>query len=207
MDNLSNKEQADLVKAFWRDYGRWILVAIIIGLLAGFGWRWYQGHEQQKKIAASALYNDMLQTSLVGANEKPVNAAIMNDFKNHFPNSTYRVFAEFYMAHQQMKKGKFSAAEKNLRAVVASGANTALKDLARVRLARVLLEQKQPKAALQAVAKVNKKSSDLMGVLVDMVRYKAYVALNNKPKAAELLNALQAQAKSKGIDLPAYVTG
>ena len=41
MSNLSNKEQADLVKAFWNDYGRWIAIAIIIGLVLGFGWRWH----------------------------------------------------------------------------------------------------------------------------------------------------------------------
>ena len=50
MNNLSNKEQADLVKAFWNDYGRWISIAILIGLLVGFGWRWHNNHEQKQQM-------------------------------------------------------------------------------------------------------------------------------------------------------------
>jgi predicted negative regulator of RcsB-dependent stress response len=205
VSNLSNKEQADLVKAFWNDYGRWVAIAILVGLLFGTGWRWYGTHRQKQQVAASALYSDLLQSSLGGGHEKALNAVIMKDFKDNYPSSAYRSFAEMLAARQDMDKSALDQAGVRLRSVVASGANSALVDLSRVRLARVLLAQSKPTEALQALDGVNKKSSDIMTMLVGIERAKAYIALKQPEKAQQLVASIQAQAKSKGFEIPGWV--
>lgn len=207
MNNLSNKEQADLVKAFWNDYGRWIAIAILVGLLAGFGWRWYSGHKQSQQIAASALYTDLLQSSLSGDGEKAVDAVILGEFKQEYPNSTYRIFADMFAARQAVNKGQLKQAEMRLVSLLSSRANPALLDLVKLHLARVYLMESKNKKALITLNTISAKKADLMGLLANIERTKVYLALNQSAKAKQLMASVQAQAKSNGVPLPGWVFG
>jgi predicted negative regulator of RcsB-dependent stress response len=205
MNNLSNKEQADLVKAFWNNYGRWFSIAILIGLLVGFGWRWYNNHEQKQQMSASVLYSNLLQKTLASGGEKPVDVAIMQQLKNDYPSSSYHMLAEMYLAGQDVSEGALQHAEKVLREAVHSGANSALIDLAKVRLARVFLAQLKPKEALQALGTPSENASNFMRMLFEIEQSKAYLALGVKAKAQQLIDSVQAQAKSAEIELPQWV--
>jgi predicted negative regulator of RcsB-dependent stress response len=207
MSGLSNKEQADLVKAFWNDYGRWIAVAILVGLLVGFGWRWFNDHREKQHVAASTLYNHLMNASMSGESSQPVDTAIMHRFKQDYPTSTYRELAEMFLARQGVSKGDLTKAARVLRSSIHAGANPALVDLARVRLARVQLAQAKPAKALKTLQGLSPKASSLMVMAANIERAKAYRAMNKPEKAQQLMASVQAQAKSAGVELPGYILG
>jgi predicted negative regulator of RcsB-dependent stress response len=207
VNNLSHQEQVELVKNFWNNYGRWVAIALLIGLLVGFGWRWHNNHEQKQKMSASVLYNDLLQRSLGSGNEEAVDKMLVQQFQRDFPSSSYRMLVDMYLAQQDIKTGALQEAEKVLRTAVHSGANPAWVDLAKVRLARVFLAQSKAKEALQTLSAPSKNASDFMLILFKLEKSKAYFALGEKIKAQQLVDSVQAEANSLGIDLPAWVFG
>jgi predicted negative regulator of RcsB-dependent stress response len=205
MSHLSNKEQADLVKAFWNNYGRWMAIAILIGLLVGFGWRWYDEHRERQELSASILYNQLLNASMSGPAPEPVDAAIMQRFKKDFPTSTYRELAELLLARQDIGHGNLVQAEQVLQSSIHAGANSALIDLARVRLARLQLAAQNPQGALKTLKSLTKNTSDWMQLIADIEFAKVYEAMNDEKQAREIRENVQTKAKSLGIDLPGYI--
>ena len=204
MNHLSNKEQADLVKKFWRDYGRWISVAIVVGLLVGFGWRRYQGHHHQQQLRASTLYNNWLQGSVGSKDQSVPDAALLKQFQDHHSSSVYRSLLELQSVHGFLAKKQWVSAEKLLQAIIARNAHPAIADLARVRLARVLLIEHKAKQSLSALAAV-KTESQLMKMLVAIERSKAYRQLGDQKQSEVAAANAHALAKVKGIQLGSYV--
>jgi predicted negative regulator of RcsB-dependent stress response len=117
------------------------------------------------------------------------------------------MLVDMYLAQQDIKTGALQEAEKVLRTAVHSGANPAWVDLAKVRLARVFLAQSKAKEALQTLSAPSKNASDFMLILFKLEKSKAYFALGEKIKAQQLVDSVQAEANSLGIDLPAWVFG
>lgn len=204
MSYLSNKEQADLVKAFWRDYGRWIAIAIVVGLLVGFGWRHYQQSRQQRQLAASVLYNDWLQSSVGSGGKSTPDAVLIKQFQSDFSSSVYRSLLELQVAADLMKQEKWGEAEAQLRGIVARNAHPSLTDLARIRLARVLIAEKKSAAALTVLAQT-KTESQLMKMLVSIELSRAYQLQGKQAEAHQAAADAHALAKIKGIELHSYL--
>ena len=59
-DNMSDKEQIDMLKKWWTNYGKSILIAIIVGLLLGYGWNYYRTHQATTREQASLIYQKLL---------------------------------------------------------------------------------------------------------------------------------------------------
>ena len=204
MSHLSNKEQADLVKKFWRDYGRWISVAIVVGLLVGFGWRRYQDHRYQQQMSASTLYNNWLQSSVGSKDPAAPGAALLQAFSQDHSASVYRALLELQSVRDLLLKKQWSAAEKRLQGIVARNHHPAVTNVARVRLARVLLVQHKAKQAVAVLAAV-KTQSQLMQMLVAIEQSKAYKQLGSQKQAEKAAAHAHALAKVKGIELGSYV--
>jgi len=68
--DLQEQEQLDELKAWWKDYGRLVLLGVALGAVAvaGFqGWRYYR-HTQS--LAAAALYEQLEQAERAGDRKK-----------------------------------------------------------------------------------------------------------------------------------------
>ena len=68
--DLQEQEQLDELKAWWKDYGRLVILGVALGALAvaGFqGWRYYR-HSQS--LAAVALYEQLEQAERSGDRKK-----------------------------------------------------------------------------------------------------------------------------------------
>jgi predicted negative regulator of RcsB-dependent stress response len=175
--------------------------------VVGFGWRWYNEHHERQNIAASVLYNHLMNDALSGTVPKPVDVAIMQRFKKDYPTSTYRELAELFSARQAVEKGDLPQAEQILQSAVHGGANPALIDLARLRLARVQIAQAQPQRAVKTLQGISQKASGLMQMAANIERANAYVALKQNDKAQQLMSQVMAQAKSAGVEVPGFALG
>jgi predicted negative regulator of RcsB-dependent stress response len=81
-------------------------------------------------------------------------AAALAPLNGEFKDTTYHVFTLFYLAHDAAAAGEYDKAAR-LLGTAADAADGELRDVARVRLARVELELNQPDAALATLAKVS----------------------------------------------------
>ena len=145
--DLEEQEQLDQLKHFWKQYGNWIMWALIVLLGAFAGWNFYQRWQLNQASQAAALYDEL---------ERVANAAdlskldrVMGDMKEKFPATTYAQQAAFLSAKVYFDAGKLEQAKASLSWVAEKSPEPGYQAIARLRLASVLVESKTYDTAIE----------------------------------------------------------
>lgn len=162
--DLQEQEQLDTLKAWWKENGNRLLGMLLIVVVAMGGWRGWQYYQNQQSSEAATLYAGFLQQ--LGSNDaKRVNdaaAAVMDKYAA----SGYAARAAL-LAAQVNEQGKETArARTQLHWVIDHAAEAGLKDVARLRLAAVLLDEKNYAEAMKLLEAKHPASFD--GLYADL---------------------------------------
>jgi predicted negative regulator of RcsB-dependent stress response len=144
--DLEEQEQLAEIKAWWKQYGNLVvglLTAASIGVIAWQGWNWYQRNQAAQ---ASVVYS-VLQKSVLEKDSQGVKAA-SGELLEKFGGTTYAQLGALMTAKAMFDAGDTKTARAQLAWVVEHGKDE-LRDLARVRLAAVLLDEKAYDEALK----------------------------------------------------------
>jgi predicted negative regulator of RcsB-dependent stress response len=141
------QEQLEALKTWWRENRNQILGGILIVIVAAGGWRGWQYYRHQQAVEAATLYQQFIQQ--LGSNDsKRINdaaAAVMDKF-----SSTPYATRAALLAAQVNEQGKDKArAKTQLQWVIDNAGEGTLKDVARLRLAAILLDEKNYADALK----------------------------------------------------------
>ena len=152
----TEEEQVEALKRWWQENGRSTVIAIVLALVAGFGWQGWQSYDEGQQQAASDLYQALLQ-SMAGAQEGEVESSavieLADQLKQTHMGSTYAQFAALHLARMAVENGDLARAEAELRWVLSKAGKGS--DIARVtelRLARVLAAGGDSDQALSILA-------------------------------------------------------
>lgn len=200
MANAIDKEQIDLLKNWWNDYGKTILIAVLVGLLVGFGWRYWTGHKKAKAQNASVLYSNM-ESALLAKDTNMVEK-LNGMMQEKFSGTAYADMGSLITAKQEVESNELKAAFNNLNWVLQHGAKDEFKVLARVNMARILLEQKEPKKALDLL-KVSDDSA--LAPLLERVKGDIYFSMGNQALAKQAYEKAAAGLTDLGLQDP-YLT-
>ena len=147
--DLEEQEQLAELKAWWKHHGPLLIAtaAAAVLLLGGWqGWRWYQGREAQ---AASVLFDALTRGAQAGDAKAVRDSA--GALIEKYPSTLYAAMgalssARFHFDHQDLK-----AAKAQLQWAMENARSDEFRDLARLRLAGVLLDEKAYDEALKLV--------------------------------------------------------
>lgn len=145
--DLQEQEQIDALKAWWNENSSQLLGALLVVVVAIGGWRGWQYYQHQQSSEAATLYTEFTK-QLDSGDVKRVNdfAAIVME-KN--AGSGYAPRAALLAAQVNGQVGEQARAKTQLRWVIDYAKEAGLKDVARLRLAAVLLDEKKHDDALQ----------------------------------------------------------
>jgi predicted negative regulator of RcsB-dependent stress response len=149
---LDSHEDEDLekIKQWWKENGTAVILGISLGLAAIFGWRGWQMYQQNQGEAASHLYQQSFNQFRVGQENEA--RATAERLLTEYSNSTYAALASLMLAaHQAATKGQPEAALAHLDWVINNAKPAALKELAQLRKARILVSEGQIDKALTIV--------------------------------------------------------
>ena len=144
--DLQEQEQLDALKAFWKQYGNlitWVLVLALGAYAAWTGWQWYQRDQATK---AGAIYDELDRSASSGDAERV--KRIFGDLKERYPRTAQAAHGGLLAASVLHDKGQADDARAALGWVVEQGSDAALQQIARLRLAALLLQAGQHDAAL-----------------------------------------------------------
>lgn len=163
--DLESQEKLDALKAWWDRYGTMlaIIVFVVVAVVAGWrGWQWYQGHQATQAMG----YFEALETATGQQGEDSVARikAASATLRSDFPKSGYTSRGLLVAAEALRARNDLDAAREQLEWLVAHGADAALLPLAKLRLAGILLDQKQYD---QALAQLNDAPLAFAGLYAD----------------------------------------
>jgi len=201
----SDKEQVESMKRWWKEQGKYIAMAIVVGLLIGFGWRYWHQLQARRMENASAIYQTVLQADKNKQSITVVGGAkiLMKDYAS----TPYASLAAMIWAKEAVLVKKYPLALEKLQWVIKHSRVERFKQIAHISAARILLELGKSKEALAELQAVKTKS---FVPLVDWVKGDAYrqegnaalsrkyyqdakTALQGMPPAAALMNMNLAQ--------------
>lgn len=144
-DYLTDKEQAERLRAWWRENGWFLIGGVAIGLLALYGYRQYFAYQDRQSENAAALY-DAVRAAADDSNTAAAETAF-TQLRSEFPEHVYTFQAAMLVASEEVVTAPDSAAEK-LRFTMENSDDPELAMVARLRLARVLAYREQYAEAL-----------------------------------------------------------
>lgn len=144
--DLEEQEQISELKAWWAQYGTLVTTLAMIAALASVGWQGWQWYQNRNAAEAGALYFAVQQAADAQDAQKARDAAgrLIGDHGG----TAYAQLAALLSAGVQFEKGDLDNARAQLEWAAEKGKDAALRDLARLRLAAVLLQQGAYDAAL-----------------------------------------------------------
>ncbi|MDQ2994038.1 MAG: tetratricopeptide repeat protein [Pseudomonadota bacterium] len=182
---LENEQhQLEAIKEWWKEYGKITLFIFLLTLAASFGWRYWQQRQVIVTEHASLIY-DQMTTSFANQNHDAF-VAQANKLVSEFDKTPYANMAQFAIAHQAVKDGKFDKALTELQLIMGQSIDPQVRQIARVRAARVLLAQNKLNDALKTLETVD---SEAFKPAVHEVRGDVYLAQGEAQKARESYKA------------------
>jgi predicted negative regulator of RcsB-dependent stress response len=196
--DLQEQEQLDELKAYWKQYGNLILTIILIALLAVaavMGWNYYQGRQAGE---ASTVFI-ALQKAVTAKDAKQIKD-LSGNLLEKYPGTYYAAMAALISAKASYDANDVKTAKAQLEWVVDKAKPVEFRDLARLRLANILVDEKDYDAALKLVDAGNTSGSAYAARYFDLKG--DVLALQNKNADARTayqasLNAIDAKKEAE----------
>ena len=145
--DLEEQEQLAQLKAWWQRYGNHLLLAITLVLLsiaAYNGWSYYQ---RTQSTAAAQVFEGVQKLAAAGDAKKVAEAS--KALADQYPRTVFASLGNLIAARASFDANDLPAARTQLQWVLDNGRDEELKHVARVRLAGILLDQKEFEPALK----------------------------------------------------------
>jgi len=138
--DLEEQEQLDQLKAFWKQWGNlitWVVTICLAVFAAWQGWNTWQRNQASK---AEGMYVALQKAVQAGDLAKA--EAAQKDLQG-LSGTSFAAQGVLLAAKLQYEQGKVDAAKASLGWVVEEGKLVEVRDLARLRLAAVLMDEKK----------------------------------------------------------------
>jgi predicted negative regulator of RcsB-dependent stress response len=144
--DLEEQEQIATFKAFWAKYGNLITWVLILALGSFAAYNFWNTHQRKQSVEASALYDEL--TDAVTAKDNAKSQRIASDIQSKFKRTTYAQMSALAAAKTAFDANDLKTAKAQLQWVLDNG-NDEYQSVARLRLAGVLLDEKNLDGAMK----------------------------------------------------------
>jgi len=148
--DLDEQERLDELKAWWKRWGNLLMFGLAVVIAAAAGWRYWQNHVATQSLEAATVYEKLTQS--LAANDTKAARDAGGLLIDQYKGTAYAPRAALLLAKLNVGAKDLKSAQTQLEWAAAHSKEPALKDLARLRLAAVQLDQQQYDAALKTLS-------------------------------------------------------
>ncbi len=201
------QEKLDTLKAWWNRYGAIITIMLAVAVATIGGTKVWEYFQRQQAQQAADLYALLKQVQTTGDLMKITDAAHL--LTEGYPSSGYAPRAALIVAKASVDAGDLQRAKTHLQWVMENAKEPEMIDLARLRLATILLDEKNYAAALQQLNTRHSNAfsglyADLKGDVllasgkIEEARLAYEAAVNALSKSTNYYNIVQMKADALG---------
>ncbi len=190
--DLQAHEEVEGFKRFWKNWGRWLFLVLLVAAIAYVGKYVYQGQQEDKAAEAAVVLAEL--TTAVKASDLDKAKASLTTLQTDYAKVTLATEASIMMAGVYFDAGDYEAAKASLVWAKDHQKNPLVQAISAERLAVVLLQQeKYDEAILMTKTKVE---PEFEGVLLS-VRGDIYAAQGKTAEAKEAYDLALAKTDAK----------
>ena len=153
--SIEEEQEINQLKDWWKENGKTIIVAFILGVGGMFGWRYWQTHQAEQIAQASAQYDALIYSAQQDEQAKKAN---IEQFVQANSKTAYAVFALLDEAKKAAEKQDFASAEVNLNQALTQSQDEVLTSIVALRLSAVQFQLGQLDNALTTLNQVKGES-------------------------------------------------
>ncbi len=188
MEAYDSDDQLERLKAWWNKYGNALILGVAFGMVALVGTSYWLRHRTLRSDAASSIYNAMLQELA----QKNTTAATEDGqlIISRYSATPYAGDAALVLARLSLDSGDMKGARGHLRWAMSHATTSGVRNAARLRLARILMQSGDLSAALVLA---DSKERDGFASDYDELRGDIFVAQGQKSEARQAYTAALAE--------------
>ena len=145
--DLEEQEQVAELKAWWTQHGNLVLAVVIAAAVTVVGWQGWRWYEHGQAAQASVLYDTLTKAAQAGDAKALRDAA--GTLVESYPRTLYASMGALLAAKFYFERNDLKNAKAQLQWVIDHSPAEDFRDLARLRLAAVLLDEKAYDEALK----------------------------------------------------------
>jgi predicted negative regulator of RcsB-dependent stress response len=145
--DLEEQEQLASLKGWWQDNGTLVLAVVAAVALATAGWFGWRNWQANQAMQAGSLYETLVRAAQAGDPKALRDAG--GALAENYPGTLYASMGALAAARFYFDRSELKSAKAQLQWVLERSGAEEMKDLARLRLAAVLLDDKAYDEALQ----------------------------------------------------------
>ncbi len=139
MDTYNADEELEKLKSWWKSYGNSVIAGIVLGVMLLGGITYWKQYKAERATQASMLYDTLIASATQN------NAVAMGDagtkLISDYSATAYAGKAALILARLSYDFADVEGARKHLQWAVDHATETTTRQVARLRLARILIEQ------------------------------------------------------------------
>jgi len=147
VEDLSDSEQEELLRNWWRENWKWIGAGVVLGLGLLGGWQYWQVYKTERAERAAELHQNLQGAMTRGESDQA--SRLLDELAKDFPSSAYTQQGRLMLAKQHADAGKYDEAIALLRTVANDSKDKELAQVATLRTARLLVQQGKHDDALK----------------------------------------------------------
>jgi predicted negative regulator of RcsB-dependent stress response len=145
--DLEEQEQLAEFKAWWERWGSLITGVLLAGAIALAGWQGWNWYQRQQAVHAATLYDNLAKA--VQVNDAKAVRDAGGTLVESYPRTLYASMGALLSARFYFDKADLKNAKAQLQWVIDRSRSDDFRDLARLRLGAVLLDEKAYDEALK----------------------------------------------------------
>ena len=145
MSYETDEEKVQALKAWWQQYGNAVLTGVVVAAVIFGGWRFWQNHKISTSQAASQHYQQLLQN--LEDDDQDALQLRAETLLADYGSTPYADLTQLILADTAIAEQRWDDAIAAVQSVAEQG-NQALRPVARLRWARLLVAQQQLEQAL-----------------------------------------------------------
>ena len=138
----SEDQQIEALKKWWKENGTSLLLGLGIGIAALLGWREYLDYRTTHSAEASDIYLQVQQQAATNKLDE-AHAKKANLLRSEYDNTPYAAMVSMVQAKNEYEHGDSESALMHLRWAADNSSEIDVQHIAKLRIARILLEQKK----------------------------------------------------------------
>ncbi len=191
----TEEQQVEALKSWWKENGTAVIIGALLGIGALGGWRGWGWYQEKQAENASDIFASVQESMIAGDRASFREQA--ETLRTDYASTPYAVLATLHEAKAQAEQGDLEAAAESLRWAVKHSAQPSIRDVARIRLARVLVADHKLDAA-QTV--IEKEFSDGYQSLVHEIQGDILISRGEPEQAKQAYDLALESARASGVE-------